>query len=88
VTGISPASGSSTGGDTVIITGTGFIPGYTRVYFGSSAAAVATVDSGTQLTATSPPGSGTVDITVMTPAGPSASGTIDQFTYHDPGIPS
>jgi hypothetical protein len=39
------------------------------------------VDSDTQITATSPRGSGTVDITVITPAGTSATVNADQFTY-------
>jgi hypothetical protein len=39
------------------------------------------VDSDTQITATSPQGSGTVDITVITPAGTSATVNADQFTY-------
>jgi uncharacterized membrane protein len=40
-----------------------------------------TVDSDTQITAISPAGTGTVDITVTTPAGTSAVSQDDQFTY-------
>ena len=79
VTGVSPARGP-TGGDTrVVITGSGFT-GATGVSFGTAAAKF-TVDSGTQVTATSPPGTGTVDITVTTPAGTSATAAADQYTY-------
>ena len=37
--------------------------------------------SATSMTATSPAGSGTVDITVTTPSGTSATGAADQFVY-------
>ena len=80
ITGVSPASGSAAGGDTVTITGTGFT-GATDVAFGPASAAAMTVDSDTQITATTPPGSGTVDITVTTPAGTSATSPADQFSY-------
>jgi hypothetical protein len=79
VTGISPASGNSGGGDSVTITGSGFT-GATAVDFGG-VSAVMQVNSDTQITATSPPGSGTVDVTVMTPNGASATGPADQFGY-------
>ncbi len=79
VTGVSPASGSPAGGTGVTITGTG-LSGATGVSFGSTPGTV-TADSGTQVTATSPPGKGTVDITVTTPAGTSAATAADNFTY-------
>jgi extracellular elastinolytic metalloproteinase len=80
VTGVSPASGSEAGGDQVTITGSGFT-GATDVGFGATSAAVMSVDSDAQITATSPAGTGTVDVTVITPAGTSAAGPADQFTY-------
>ena len=80
VTGISPTMGSSAGGDTVTITGSGFT-GATDVGFGPTNAADMTVDSDTQITATSPAGTGTVDITVTTPDGTSPASSADQFTY-------
>jgi hypothetical protein len=80
VTGISPTMGSSAGGDTVTITGSGFT-GATDVGFGVTSAAGMTVDSDTQITATSPAGTGTVDITVTTPDGTSPASSADQFTY-------
>ena len=79
VTGVSPASGSPAGGTGVTITGTG-LSGATGVSFGGTPATV-TADSGTQVTATSPPGKGTVDITVTTPVGTSAATAADNFTY-------
>jgi hypothetical protein len=65
----------------VTITGRGFT-GATSVRFGAASAAM-TVNSDTQITATSPPGSiGIVDVTVTTPAGTSAvSRPADQFRY-------
>jgi uncharacterized membrane protein len=80
VTGISPTMGSSAGGDTVTITGSGFT-GATSVGFDVTSAAGMTVDSDTQITATSPAGTGTVDITVTTPDGTSPASSADQFTY-------
>ena len=82
VTGVSPASGTTKGGTSVTITGTGFtaLPAVTGVSFGGAAAQF-TIDSGTQITATSPPGTGTVHITATTPAGTSAATAADQFSY-------
>ena len=37
--------------------------------------------SSTDITATSPAGTGTVDVTVTTPGGKSATSTADHFTY-------
>ena len=81
VTGISPASGPSTGGTNVTITGTGFT-GATSVSFGPTAASNVNVKSDTQITVTSPAGSGTVDVIVTTPAGTSTTSAADQFTYN------
>src|SRR6516162_5866424 len=77
---VSPATGSTAGGITVIITGSGFT-GASGVSFGGASAAAMTVDSDTQITATSPAGAGTVDVTVTTPAGTSATSPVGQFTY-------
>ncbi|WP_240732246.1 IPT/TIG domain-containing protein [Geobacter sp. FeAm09] len=81
VTGIAPSGGFTTGGTSVVITGAGFT-GATAVTFGGTAATSFTVDSNTQITATAPASSvSTVDITVTTPEGTSATGVADQFTY-------
>ncbi len=79
VTGVSPASGPAAGGTAVTITGTN-LSGATGVSFGGTAGTI-TADSSTQVTATSPAGSGTVNITVTTPGGTSATTSADQFTY-------
>jgi hypothetical protein len=39
------------------------------------------VVSDAEITATSPPGTGTVHITIVTSAGASATGSSDQFSY-------
>ena len=80
VTGIRPSSGPVAGGTALVITGTGFT-GATSVSFGQKAASNVSVKSDTQITATSPAGSGTVDVTVTTPSGTSATSSADQFTY-------
>lgn len=80
VTGLSPSSGPSGGGASIVITGTGFT-GVTAVKFGSTAATSFHVDSDTQITAISPAGSGTVDVSVLTPFGSSATSSADKFTF-------
>lgn len=77
VTGLNPATGAA--GATVTVTGTGF-SSVTGVYFGTVSAPF-TVQSGAQLVTTVPAGSGTVDVTVVTAAGRSATGTPDRFAY-------
>lgn len=82
VTSVTPTAGPTGGSTTVIITGSGFAaaPGTGAVMFGATPASYA-INSATQITATAPAGSGTVDVTVTTPGGTSATSTADQFTY-------
>ena len=81
VTGVNPNYGPAAGGTNVIISGTGFT-GATAVQFGGINAATYTVNSSTQITATSPAGSGVVDVTVTTPVGGASAPTnADHFTY-------
>ena len=88
VTGILPIYGSTLGGTSVAITGSGFT-GATAVTFGSTAVTSFAVISSTSITATSPAGSaGTVDVTVTTPGGASATSAADQFTYIPPPNPN
>jgi hypothetical protein len=82
VTSINPSSGPTTGGTVVIITGANFT-GATAVEFGTTSATFL-VDNAAQITAVSPPGTGTVDVTVTTPVGTSATSSFDQFTYFPP----
>ena len=62
------------------ITGTGFTAA-TAVDFGTATATNVTVVNGTTITANSPAGTGTVDVTVITPDGTSATTPSDRFTY-------
>jgi DNA-binding beta-propeller fold protein YncE len=80
VAGVTPSIGAETGDTTVTITGSGLLEA-TKVYFGSALASSFTVNSAESITATSPPGSGVVDVRVETPHGLSESGAGDRFTY-------
>ena len=80
VTGLNPTTGPATGGTTVTISGTN-LTGATAVRFGTTSATV-TADAATSITATAPPGAtGTVDVTVTTAGGTSATGAADHYTY-------
>ena len=85
VTGISPTSGPDAGGTTVTITGTD-LSGATDVEFGGTPASDFSADGPTHLTATAPPGTGTVDITITTPSGTSTTSNADQYTYIAPRV--
>lgn len=80
VTALSTTAGPLTGGNTVTITGA-HLTGATAVSFGGTAATSFTVVSDTQVTATAPAGSGTVDVRVTTPNGTSIAATADNYTY-------
>jgi CSLREA domain-containing protein len=80
VTAVSPSDGATTGGASITITGTHFT-GATAVEFGATPATSFTINSATSITATSPAGTGTVDITVTATGGTSATSAADQFTY-------
>ncbi|MFH8809731.1 IPT/TIG domain-containing protein [Streptomyces hygroscopicus] len=69
LTALSPASGPTTGGNTVTITGTN-LTAATQVLFGPNPATILT-NTPTQITATAPTGTGTTNVTVTTPAGTS-----------------
>jgi tRNA A-37 threonylcarbamoyl transferase component Bud32 len=79
ISGVSPNGGITSGGTTVTITGTG-LAGATSVRFGNGAAII-TSDSSTQITVTSPPGSGTVNLTVITAAGASQTSDASHYAY-------
>ncbi len=78
VTAVAPSTGA--GGTSVTISGAGLC-GATAVSFGTQAATSFTVNSLNSITAIAPAGSGTVDVTVTTPEGTSATGAADQFAY-------
>lgn len=77
---IGPTYGSELGETQVTIIGSEFLAG-SKVYFGSAAAKSVTVDSGASITATSPPGVGTVNVTVTTPYGTSTIVKGGEFKY-------
>jgi hypothetical protein len=84
VTALSPGMGATTAGTAVTITGSGFT-GATEVDFGGVKAPRMTVDSDSEITATSPTGaSGPVDVRVVTPKGTSATSPADVFRYYMP----
>jgi hypothetical protein len=81
VASISPASGPSAGGTTVVVEGSGFSAA-SSVVFGSVAAASFTVVSDNEITAVSPSQAvGTEPVQVSSPAGTSSAVTADRFTY-------
>ena len=85
VSSVSPPVGPPTGGGTVTLSGSNFL-GATAIDFGLTASPSFTVTSDTTITAQVPPGSpGTVDVTVTSPRGTSATSSADQYTYRIPG---
>jgi large repetitive protein len=82
VTSLSPSGGSSLGGDTVTITGTGFTSAST-VSFGGTAGTTVTFVNASRLTVISPSSAtgGTIDVRVTTVSGTSAVVAADRFTY-------
>ncbi len=84
VTRLTPASGPAAGGNNVVIEGTN-LSGATAVNFGTTPATNLVVNSPTQITATAPAGTSTVNVSVTTPGGTSANnGTSDDYTYVAP----
>ena len=86
VTGVSPNSGTDTGGDLVTVTGN-YLSGGTMVFGGSGVTTSCTQTKCTGLSA----GlfvDGPADVTVRTASGTSAKTPADTFTYHKPGMPS
>jgi hypothetical protein len=85
VTSLAPNNGVVAGGNTVVVTGTGFtgLTGAAAVKFGLVNATSYVVDSPTQITAVAPAGTAgaTVDVTVTTPAGTSAVSAASKYTY-------
>jgi alpha-tubulin suppressor-like RCC1 family protein len=77
---LSAKSGPGAGETSVTITGTGFEEA-TAVAFGAAPAAHFTIDSPTAITAVSPAGAGTAEVTVTAPGGTSAPSAKDRFEY-------
>src|SRR5258708_4670920 len=84
ITNVSPNFGPDTGGSVVTIIGSGFT-GATAVDFGPNAATTFTVDSDTQITATTPAYVPIiVDVTVTTPSGTNPITFMSKFVYQGP----
>ncbi len=82
-----PSAGTTAGGTQVSIFGSKFSAA-TAVSFGTTPAASFTVDSATEITATTAAGTaGSVDVTVTGPAGTSPVVAADRFTYVTPAQP-
>ena len=79
-TALAPASGPAAGGTTVRVNGSRFT-GATAVNFGPNPAPSFTVVSDSEIDAIAPAGTGTVDVTVVTPGGSTAASGIDEYTY-------
>jgi hypothetical protein len=78
VSGLSPDQGHTAGRTAVTVTGTNFAAPAT-VSFGSAAATHVVVVNSTTITAASPAGTGSVDVTVTTPGGAASSPVL--FAY-------
>jgi parallel beta-helix repeat protein len=85
ITSLNPSAGPLAGGTTVTITGN-YFTGAAGVYFGTTPAASFVVNSNTKITAVAPPGTGTVDVTIVNNGGTSAISATDKYTYA--GVPS
>ena len=81
LTNVNPTFGPSSGGNTVILTGSSFISSNTTVNFGGIPATNVVVLSDTMISVTAPAGTGTVDVTVTTPFGTTPIVPADQYTY-------
>ena len=80
ITSVAPDVGPSSGGTTVTITGKRF-QHVSAVDFGATPAAGYTVVNSRTITCVTPPGTGTVDVSVTNESGASGAVTVDQFMY-------
>jgi photosystem II stability/assembly factor-like uncharacterized protein len=85
VTGILPSSGPAAGGTPMRVMGSG-LTGATSVRFGATAATGLTIDSDNQVEVLVPPGTGVVDVVVVTPAGTTPASPAARFTYLGAGM--
>src|SRR5215467_12445707 len=84
VTSCSPAAGPPSGGNSVTITGTGFLATPTSITFGGAAATNIVFNSATSVSCTAPAHAvGTVNVVVTNPDGQSGTGT-NVYTYNPP----
>jgi IPT/TIG domain len=88
ITGLSPATGSTDGGNNVTINGTGFTE-VSKVTFGELDATTYTVDSPTKITAVAPAHTAeTVRVQVTTAGGATSDTTFDNYTYAEIVVPT
>jgi hypothetical protein len=86
ITSVAPATGLTTGGTAVTITGT-HLTGATSVTFGGSSARTVTVVSPTKITAVTPTHApGKVTVAVTTPGGTASDATAFTYVYPQPTI--
>ena len=83
ISALSPARGTTGGGTSVTITGTGFT-GATAVTFAGVAATSFTVDSATQITAVTPAGASAGDVDVAVTTGGGTTALASGFRYEVP----
>ena len=83
ISALTPDRGTTGGGTTVTITGTGFT-GAIAVTFAGVAAASLTVDSATQITAVTPAGASAGDVDVSITTGGGTTGRASGFRYEVP----
>ncbi len=81
VAGVTPDIGNEAGGTTITITGSELSGA--SVDFGGTPALSITSNTAESITATSPPGTNTLDVTVTTTHGTSKTSAADKFTYID-----
>ncbi|GES34583.1 IPT/TIG domain-containing protein [Streptomyces angustmyceticus] len=79
ISGFTPASGSTTGGTQVTITGTGFTGATAVTFVGTPAASFQVLNDTTIVAITAPHAPGSGPVTVTTPGGTAISGT--NYTY-------
>jgi hypothetical protein len=87
VSAVEANQGIEAGGSNVTISGSD-LANAAAVRFGAQPATSFTVAPTGTISAVSPPGTGTVDVRVLTPLGESATGSADRFTYVPPLAPT
>jgi hypothetical protein len=88
VTGVGPVSGSTDGGNTIVISGSGFSEA-SAVTFGNADAASFAVESATRITAVAPShDAGTVGVKVTTPWGLSPDTSAEDYLYAEVSVPT
>ncbi len=77
---LTPDNGPAAGGGSVIVNGSGFT-GATKVLFGTTPSPDFVVESDTALVASVPPGTGDVNLSVVTPSGTVSLGAAGRYSY-------